>query len=144
MLSVQESTATEDRAETTGKISIKDIKNKIKILSLMKKEPDFSEVLTSARRVYNILGKGQHAEVKKDLLLEPAEKDLFNAAREVNDKLMGNDYKALFELSKPINTFFDSVLVMDKKPEIKENRLALLATVRKVFDSLGDFSKIVE
>jgi glycyl-tRNA synthetase beta subunit len=32
---------------------------------------------------------------------------------------------------------------MDKKHEIKENRLTLLAYVKKLFDSLGDFSKIV-
>jgi glycyl-tRNA synthetase beta subunit len=33
---------------------------------------------------------------------------------------------------------------MDKNPQIKENRLALLFSVKKAFETLGDFSKIVE
>ena len=53
-------------------------------------------------------------------------------------------FMVLYKLEGPINLFFNSVLVMDKNPQIKDNRLALLLSVKKSFDSLGDFSKIVE
>ena len=43
-----------------------------------------------------------------------------------------------------INTFFDKILVMDKDPDIRDNRLALLQKIKALFDSLGDFSKILE
>ena len=66
------------------------------------------------------------------------------AAGRVRGKLSDTGYRALFELEKPINTFFDDVLVMDKDPKIKENRLALLSSVKEAFDTLGDFSKIRE
>jgi glycyl-tRNA synthetase beta chain len=124
--------------------NLKDVKNRIKIFSQIKKEPGFSELLIAAKRVYNILSKTQPAEVKEDLLFEAAEKELFIAVKTVNDKLTVTDYKALFELKNPVNTFFDSILVMDKKPEVRENRLALLLSVKRIFDSLGDFSKIVQ
>jgi glycyl-tRNA synthetase beta chain len=101
-------------------------------------------LLTAAKRVYNILSKEQSREVNKNLLTEAAEKELFSVVEKVNDKLARADYRALFELEKPVNTFFDSVLVMDKDPQVKENRLALLLSVKKNFDTLGDFSKIME
>lgn len=128
---------------SAGALNLKDVKNRIKIFSQIKKEPGFSELLTVAKRVYNILSKIQPAEVKENLLFEAAEKELFTAVKTVNDKLTVTDYKALFELKNPVNNFFDSILVMDKEPEIRGNRLALLLSVKRIFDSLGDFSKII-
>jgi len=124
--------------------NLKDIKTRIKVLSVMKEESGFLELLTAAKRVYNILSKVKPVEIKEDLLIETAEKDLFSVMREVRDKLTQTDYKALFELKNPVNTFFDNVLVMDKKPEIRQNRLGLLFSVKGVFDLLGDFSMISE
>ncbi|MBI4654662.1 MAG: glycine--tRNA ligase subunit beta [Nitrospirae bacterium] len=122
---------------------IKDIKQRIEVLSEMRESPEFPQLLTSAKRVYNILAKVMPAEVKEDLLTELAEQDLYSAAEEVGNSLKGKNYNSLFELEKPINIFFDNVLVMDKRPEIRENRLALLSSIKMLFDSLGDFSKII-
>ncbi len=123
---------------------IQELKQKLDILSNFRKSPDFPGLLTAAKRVYNILSKYQPGELKKDLLLESSEKDLYDAVQGVNEKLIETDFKTLFELAKPIDAFFEHVLVMDKDPQIKENRLALLASVKAAFDSLCDFSKIVE
>jgi glycyl-tRNA synthetase beta chain len=122
--------------------NIRDIKKRINIISSMKKSQDFPDLLMAAKRVCNILANTKSPKLKQDLLIEEPEKELFNAVNNTKDKLIETDYKALFELKDPINTFFDKVLVMDKRTEIKENRLALLQTVRGIFDSLGDFSKI--
>lgn len=110
----------------------------------MKKSQAFPDLLMAAKRVCNIISNIKPLELNQDLLIEEPEKELFTAATKAKDKLIETDYKVLFELKDPINTFFDKVLVMDKRTEIKENRLALLQTVRGVFDSLGDFSKITE
>jgi glycyl-tRNA synthetase beta chain len=125
-------------------LNMNDIKQRIEILYEFNKDPKFVWLLTAAKRVYNILSKEQSGEVNKNLLTEAAEKELFSVVEKVNDKLARADYRALFELEKPVNTFFDSVLVMDKDPQVKENRLALLLSVKKNFDTLGDFSKIME
>lgn len=132
-----------DTASAAGQ-SIKDIKKRINIIASMKKSQAFPDLLMAAKRVCNILVSTKSMELKQDLLIEDAEKELFSAVTKAKNKLIETDYKALFELKDPINTFFDKVLVMDKKQEIKENRLALLQSVRRIFDALGDFSKITE
>ena len=101
-------------------------------------------MLTAAKRAYNILSKVQPGSVNEELLSDPSEKELLSAVRKVRAAIQDNEYTPLFELENPINTFFESVLVMDKNPEIKDNRLALLLKVKKTFDSLADFSKIQE
>ena len=76
-------------------------------------------------------------------VIDKVEKGLLDAARDVGIRLKDTGYDALYGLEGPINIFFDAVLVMDKRPEIKENRLALLSLVKELFDELGDFSKII-
>ena len=41
-----------------------------------------------------------------------------------------------------IDSFFDSVLVMDKDDSVRRNRLALLTRIRGLFSRVADFSKI--
>lgn len=129
---------------STKDANISDICNRVQILSEMKKNPEFPELLTAAKRVYNILSNVTPGNVKENLFAETSEKELFRIAGKIKDALMPENFTALFELTSPINTFFDSVLVMDEDTAIKNNRLALLSTVKRVFDSLGDFSKIAE
>jgi glycyl-tRNA synthetase beta chain len=125
-------------------INIGDIKERLDLLSAMKKEPGFPELLTAAKRVYNILAKAAPSAVKRDLLREDEEKELYSVTANVTGRLREPGFKALFELKEPINNFFDAVMVMDKAAEIRANRLALLFTVKNAFDIIGDFSKISE
>lgn len=47
--------------------------------------------------------------------------------------------------AKPlIDAFFDKVLVMDKKVEVRDNRLSILEGILSNFRSLIDFSKIAD
>ena len=50
--------------------------------------------------------------------------------------------EALSKLRGPVDTFFDDVLVNDENPEIRANRLALLAAIRSATGAVADFSKI--
>jgi glycyl-tRNA synthetase beta chain len=65
---------------------------------------------------------------------------------EVRDILKdGRYYDAIIlfsSLTEPVNAFFDNVLVMDKREEIKLNRLALLNEVWRTILSVADFSKL--
>ncbi len=126
-------------------LNITDIQNRIQALSALKKEPGFPSLLTAAKRVYNILAKVQPGDVEENLLSEPSEIELFETVGKIKKEMMTDTgFDALFKLERPVNSFFDGVLVMDKNPQIKENRLALLLSVKKLFDSLADFSKIIE
>lgn len=126
-----------------GFSDLRKLKLRIEALSILRTNPEFLDLLTAAKRVYNILTGVRPVEVKEGLFTEAAEKVLYETVRTVTERLKEGKFEALFELKGPINTFFDSVLVMDKRPEIKENRLALLSSVRGCFDSLADFSKII-
>ena len=124
-------------------LRIRDICERVESLSLLKKTAGFPELLIAAKRVYNILTDTKPHVIKEDLFIEKVEKELLDAARDVGRRLKDTGYDALYGLEGPINSFFDTVLVMDKRPEIKENRLALLSLVKELFDELGDFSKII-
>jgi glycyl-tRNA synthetase beta chain len=130
--------------EVHGNETIRAMKNRIVTLSQFKKEANFPELVTAAKRVYNILSKATYSEAKKELLKEKAEKELFSKVVDVKSRIAHSDFTSLFELIQPINTFFDSVLVMDKNEKVRLNRLGLLFSVRMLFDAIGDFSKIVE
>lgn len=121
---------------------IREIHYRLDLLAALKKEPEFSDLLAAAKRVYNILVKACPGEVNTSLLSEHAEKNLLKAVMNVKEKMLESGFKSLLELKDPINTFFDDVLVMDRDTQIKENRLSLLFTVKSLFDSLGDFSKL--
>ncbi|RJR16427.1 MAG: glycine--tRNA ligase subunit beta [Nitrospiraceae bacterium] len=126
-------------------LNLTDIQKRIQALSALKKEPGFPALLTAAKRVYNILAKVRPGDVKENLLSEPSETELYGVIGKVRaDMMTATGFDALFKLEKPVNTFFDSVLVMDKDPHIRENRLALLNTVKELFNSLADFSKVIE
>jgi len=48
----------------------------------------------------------------------------------------------LATLRGPVDTFFEKVMVMAEDPKVRENRLALLTGIARVFDKIADFSKI--
>lgn len=129
---------------SSGEMHLKDIKRRIDILSRLKGKDGFPALLIAAKRVCNILKGVQNKEVNESLFTDNAENELFTAVNSVKDELLSGDFNSLFKLEKPIDTFFEKVLVMDKNEQIKENRLALLSCVRELFNSLGDFSRIVE
>jgi len=123
---------------------MRDLKYRIDAIADLKKNPSFPGLLMAAKRVYNILARVQPATVNENILNDPSEKELYNAARRVRDKMEDKVYISLFDIEKPINIFFDSVLVMAKDEITRNNRLALLFSIKNIFDSLGDFSKIIE
>ena len=129
---------------STLALNLKDIEQRIAILSTFKKNPAFPALVVAAKRVYNILKKDTYNKVKESLFVEDAEKELFATANNVKGEISAIDFDPLFKLEKPIDIFFEKVLVMDKDERVKDNRLSLLSNVRELFNSLGDFSRIVE
>lgn len=115
-------------------------------------QPLFGPLMTSFKRAIRILPKGFSGQVNTAFLKDNAEKELYEAISRVNEGI--GDYWAkgkyeqilerLATLYVPLNRFFEGVMVMDPNEEIRNNRLSLLFWVRALFDTFGDFSKIVE
>jgi len=49
---------------------------------------------------------------------------------------------ALAGLKKPVDRFFDRVMVMDEDPAVRSNRLVLLAGIRRLFLAVADISVV--
>jgi glycyl-tRNA synthetase len=86
-------------------------------------------------------------EVKQDSLIEPAEAELFtvlNAAEESARAAGSVDgfLEAFMPLIPPINRFFDTVLVMDEDPRLRENRLGLLQRIASLAEGVADLSRL--
>jgi glycyl-tRNA synthetase beta chain len=79
-----------------------------------------------------------------------AELELFKALQGVMHSVPGQiaarEYSAaltaLAALRKPVDDFFDGVMVMDKDPALRANRLALLGTLRELFTGIADLSRL--
>lgn len=84
------------------------------------------------------------------LLVEPAEKALAKALDQIepqfNAALEKHDYRATYtllaELQPALATLFDNVKILADDTELRQNRLALLSRVFKLFAKLLDFSKL--
>ncbi|ARU54137.1 glycyl-tRNA synthetase subunit beta [Oleiphilus messinensis] len=103
------------------------------------------------KRVSNILSK-QDAEVSSEidsnLFQEDAEKALASNLAELNNKVQPlfaeGDYEAalteLAALRQSVDQFFDDVMVMADDMAIRNNRLALLSSLRNLFLQVADIS----
>ncbi len=120
-------------------------------LSDFVKTADSTKTIQSFVRVSNLAAKADSTDIKADLLNVDAEVTLykaFEAIKVVAEELIGkNDYtgalEALQKLSMPINSFFDSVMVMDDDLKIRSNRLALLKSIDTLLSQVAAFGKIV-
>ena len=100
------------------------------------------KLLENANRVLRIL-KEEVGNVDETLFTLDAEKDLYKAVQGIK---FSGDYKKyladLTQINPVVTKFFDDVLVMDKDENIKNNRLALLNTLKNKYIILTDFSKL--
>jgi glycyl-tRNA synthetase beta chain len=102
------------------------------------------------KRINNIIPKTTIPQLKESLLAEEPEKHLREKLDDVKRELEGllrqrryYDSIMLFaSLIEPVNNFFDRVLVMDKREDIKMNRLALLNEIWRTVSTIADFSKL--
>ena len=101
------------------------------------------KLIENANRVLRILKEPASCDINQALFAEQAEKDLYNTIQEVK---FDGDYKKYLEKLTSINPvvtkFFDDVLVMDKDEKIKNNRVALLNSLKNKYIILTDFSKL--
>jgi len=139
--------------------------NKAEAVASMLSEAYGARLLFAYRRAANIL---KIEEAKDDcrydggidlkLLREPEERELhiaiggssgdaFIAPDGISPGLLeeekfGEILRGFATLDDPVNAFFDKVTVNDPAPEIRRNRLRLLAQLRNTLHQIADFSKI--
>ncbi len=129
---------------------LKVVAGRIEALKLFRSEEGFPDFLLAVKRVNNIIPKTDTPQVDEALFVAEEEKVLHSSFYwiELHVREMVTEGKyleallAFSEIVTPVNNFFDKVLVMDKKEEIKQNRLALLKAIWAVALTMADFSKL--
>jgi glycyl-tRNA synthetase beta chain len=99
----------------------------------------------------NILrGAPYKKEINPSLFSDPAEQNLYQSFIEAKEKIERHlDQRAyetalleMTQMKRPIDGFFDGVMVMVEDEAIRDNRLALLDGIGQLFLSIADFSKL--
>ena len=128
-----------------------DVQGRVDALVEAKKLKDFESIVIGSKRAINILkGSASVGHVDPSLFQEAAEKGLYESFVGMKDKVESHlnrqDYRAallvLIQLKKPIDDFFDKVMVMIEDKKIRDNRLALLSQISQLFLRIADFSKL--
>ncbi len=120
-------------------------------LKAFKQKEHYQSLLLALKRVGNIAPKGPTVPVEPALFQEEQEKTLYEVSiscridveRLTEAGLILDAIERLNSLQSPINEFFDKVLVMDKREEIRANRLSLVKSVQSIGRLIADFSRLV-
>ena len=128
-----------------------DARARIDALARFRQRSEFEPLAVAFKRVANILREvDQSPETNSSLFETRQEGELhkrYLEIREVFSQLVGSsDYEgamaALARLRKPVDDFFDHVLVMVEDKALRDNRLALLGEIYGLFSQVADFSQV--
>lgn len=116
--------------------------------SQLKGEAELRQAVT---RLANITKGKTGGKVDPSLFTEDVEKKLQDAFEAVSAKVLplfasyeyGKALSALKELTAPINDYLDNVMVMVDDEAVKNNRISQLLATLALFNTWGDFSKLV-
>lgn len=123
----------------------------------MMESEDGRDLLTAWRRCMNILSAEEKRDGKKitsppdpALFCEPSETPFFTHLEEIRPKIeesLKNEHfpeamKHMVKLCHPIDCFFNDVLINDPNPELRKNRLQLIAYFCTIMRSIAHFDAI--
>lgn len=124
---------------------------KIEELSKWKHRDEFLNILGSFNRVSNLASKAKSSEVNPELFTEKTELELLKAFDRVyieyegyvDSREYGKALKLMIALKKPIDNFFDNIMVMVEDEAIRNNRLGLLKSIANMMNRIADLGTIV-
>ena len=127
-----------------------DFDKRIQAVQTFRELIEADSLAAANKRISNILKKADNVNNKIDdsLFSEAAEKELHKQLsaleKVVTPKFESREYTQaltdLAQLRSTIDTFFDDVMVMDENEKVRNNRIALLAKVNRLFSTVADIS----
>ncbi len=131
--------------------SLSTLASRVAAVHAVRGDRNFLAVALAAKRIANILKGVEPATLDPDRLAGEAERALHAAATgfaaTVDAALAQRDVerglRGVGTLAAPLERFFVDVLVMDPDPEVRANRLALLAGLHRSIGRLADLSAVV-
>jgi glycyl-tRNA synthetase beta chain len=132
-----------------------DAHKRLVALKAIRKSKNFEPLAVSFKRIRNILEKSNFKKenapgIQTDLFESGVERELFSAVRSAAAKVQAEKragkYQEALEviagLRKAVDDFFEGVMVMAEKEDVRKNRLALLSEILREFTTIADFSEL--
>jgi glycyl-tRNA synthetase beta chain len=140
-----------DAVLATGVRNLVTADDKIRAMETFKSHPDFQPLAIAFKRVVNIIRGFNNGAVDPELFSGVEEKNLHEAFLKIRETVFicisRGDYSGvlgeLARLRKPVDAFFETILVMAEDEKIRFNRLSLLEEISTLFHDVADFSRIV-
>lgn len=128
-----------------------DAGSRLEALETARSQGRLQKAYTAFERCYNLSRGVELKELDERLLTEEAEKKLYSqliwAQEPLRDYLDAGEHSAalgvLLELAPDVDRFFDDIFVMGEDQRLRDNRLALLDKVARLFLEFADFSQVV-
>ncbi len=133
---------------SSGETNIYKISKKLCALNPIVLSDNFKEYSTTFKRVANIIKDidiNSELLVKKDLLEDKAEKELFSKYLKITSKTYttyDDELEALFALKPQLDNFFDNVFVNHEDKAIKINRKNIIGLIYQAFRKIADIKEI--
>lgn len=128
-----------------------DVDARLSAVTEFRTHPDAPMVYEAHKRIRNILKKQGETpnEPSSGHYQEPAETQLAELLSTAEPRVetsvdYGNALQSLMRFATPLATFFDQVHVLVDDPALRNNRLALLATVDRQFCKVADISLLAD
>ncbi len=140
-----------EAAVAVGGTNLPDVKARVDAIHRVRKDPRFLAVVLAAKRIANILKDGGEQSFREEVLVESAERDLYQAFQALRggteEAESKGDFVSCLEqiagFADVLDRFFVEVLVMDENTELRNNRLALLRSIQRVLSRTAELTRLV-
>lgn len=143
-------------ALAAGSDDLVDAAERIRAVREIRQTPNFEPLAVSFKRIRKILAKAGPEEnwrldgVNQELFEHQAERDLHQAAqqaaRQAEEYKQARRYREalqqIAELRPQVDQFFEKVMVMAEREDVRRNRLTLLLGLLGQFSTIADFSEL--
>ena len=131
-----------------------DFDRRVRAVAEFRKLPEAESLAAANKRISNIILKQVSwtipDKIESGLLQENIERSLFAGVNQLSGEVLPlfdkRDYegalKKLAKLREPVDGFFDHVMVMVEDTALRDNRLALLNSIRQLFLRVADLSRL--
>ena len=126
--------------------NLQDFMQRLDIIRSITAKSNYSQFHEAINRIIRIIKNDKEFSTVDELkFVNSQEKDLYNSVKNISENEINYEQLTdkLYKIIPVITEFFDKVLVMDENEAIKNNRISLLNIVKKKFDKIADFSKII-
>lgn len=139
-----------DAAASAGFDDPADCAQRVRALDTFRQRDDFQPLTVAFKRVCNIVKDGVDTPVDPALFKDEAEHTLYRVLQETSaaaqEKIGQRHYlealACIAALKPAVDAFFDSVMVMAEDQAVRNNRLALLTAISRLFGKVADFGRL--